>query len=436
MSVETIDQYLFDNEFSNDFKDWLNLDLKSMTWEGRFENEFNSFWDHLFKSSLSLVQIKERFNFLKKISKNGPIQSWVIWLEEKFLIFILQKSNLSIRELCDSYEIEITHFSKSLRDFLLENYPALHILIDKSLLISFRGQKKANLSFEKLCTSMGIEKNSLFCRSNSLFKSLEVTLFNDWADILKKMKARFELDYDKVLKLKRTQTKKSFNRFVLEFVSILLIGAFLIYVVTLVNKVYERYLLSQIDIYSPKIEWLSKDLKYKEKKSSKDQIAIAQQDIENLDKEVFKDLEFLNEAPRFEAESEVVLTSWDNLPQDIDKANEDVSEYEEERPGGFRDSRYGRRTVYRVIMKSAKPGSVKEQIKSLLDKYDVTKGDRVSPGMAVPGGVYYNLFVPTDYLKEFLAQVTKLESSRIFESKTQRANPRGKNKVFIWIKEV
>ena len=92
--------------------------------------------------------------------------------------------------------------------------------------------------------------------------------------------------------------------------------------------------------------------------------------------------------------------------------------------------------VYRVMMKSVNSIDAKSKLNGLLTKYQVKQVDKVKPGKFVPGGVYYNLFVPRQYLKEFLAQVMDIDDSILYESRTRGRNPPGKNKVFIWIKNI
>jgi hypothetical protein len=59
----------------------------------------------------------------------------------------------------------------------------------------------------------------------------------------------------------------------------------------------------------------------------------------------------------------------------------------------------------------------------------------VRPGQEVPGGIYYNLYVPREFLQEFIEQVKSVDSSISYESRTRsKRNPPGKNKVFIWVK--
>ena len=122
--------------------------------------------------------------------------------------------------------------------------------------------------------------------------------------------------------------------------------------------------------------------------------------------------------------------------KDFTSADLEQSAYEEERKGGYRDTRFGNKIVYRVMMRSVDPSTSRGQVNELLAKYAVTQLGKVKPGTFVPGGVYYNLFVPTNYLKEFLAQVMDTGEAILYKSRTRSRNPPGKNKVFIWIKTI
>ena len=75
-------------------------------------------------------------------------------------------------------------------------------------------------------------------------------------------------------------------------------------------------------------------------------------------------------------------------------------------------------------------------INQLLDKYDAQKVGQVAPGTEIPGGLYFNVFVPIKNMKNMLTEVSDLEESTIFESKTRSLAPRGKTRVFIWLKSI
>jgi len=79
---------------------------------------------------------------------------------------------------------------------------------------------------------------------------------------------------------------------------------------------------------------------------------------------------------------------------------------------------------------------VKERILPLLTKHKITQADNVKPGTLIPGGLYFNLHVPTKSLKDFMSKVSSLGDATIFESRAQGEDEAGKNKVFIWIKSI
>ena len=131
------------------------------------------------------------------------------------------------------------------------------------------------------------------------------------------------------------------------------------------------------------------------------------------------------------------MTSVDTLPKDFTAANLEQSDYEEIKKGGYRNTRYGRRKAYRVMMTSVDPSKTKEELKEMLKKYDITQVDNVKPGTSIPGGIYFNLYVPTPFLKEFLSKVTSREqNATILESKTIYGGPTNRNRVFIWVKSI
>jgi hypothetical protein len=88
-------------------------------------------------------------------------------------------------------------------------------------------------------------------------------------------------------------------------------------------------------------------------------------------------------------------------------------------------------------MKTVDTPETKDSLNALLKKYQVSQVDNVKPGKEVPGGIYYNIFVPRVSLKEFLAQVMDMGDAVLYESRTRSGrNPPGKNKVFIWVKRI
>ena len=88
------------------------------------------------------------------------------------------------------------------------------------------------------------------------------------------------------------------------------------------------------------------------------------------------------------------------------------------------------------MMTSVDTDKTKEELNTILKKFNVKQVDNVKPGTKIPGGIYFNLFIPRLELKEFLSKVSSLEQAMILESKTSRSGPAGTDKVFIWIKSI
>ena len=88
------------------------------------------------------------------------------------------------------------------------------------------------------------------------------------------------------------------------------------------------------------------------------------------------------------------------------------------------------------MLKAVRPDIVKSKLNKLLVKYDAGPADSVKPGTQVPGGLYYNLYVPREYVQEFIVQAMEEEDATLFETKTRGRNKKGMNKVFIFVKSI
>ncbi|MFA7614216.1 MAG: hypothetical protein WCY48_08250, partial [Candidatus Caldatribacteriota bacterium] len=72
----------------------------------------------------------------------------------------------------------------------------------------------------------------------------------------------------------------------------------------------------------------------------------------------------------------------------------------------------------------------------LLERFGASQVDNVKPGTEIPGGIYFNLYVPSTNLKEFITRVSEFGDATIFESRSQGRDAPGKNRVFIWVKSI
>jgi hypothetical protein len=207
------------------------------------------------------------------------------------------------------------------------------------------------------------------------------------------------------------------------------------------NKWYEDYLVNKITLFEPNFFWLDKSLTYQEQDLlAQQQINLSNKELEELEKieakQVFSDE---RAESRFDPESDVVvLNSVDDVPKNFGEAETEQSEYEEKKDQNYRDSSYAstNKKAYRILMASVTPTEIKEKILPLMQSYGVSQVDNVKPGTQIPGGLYFNLQVPSKYLKDFMTKVTTLGEATIFESRSQGGDQAGKNRVFIWVKGI
>ncbi|MBT4791405.1 MAG: hypothetical protein HON90_07525, partial [Halobacteriovoraceae bacterium] len=57
------------------FKEWLELNLDSISWEGRYLREFNTVWDLVFEPNMSVEDQFKTLNLVENSVSQGPIQS-------------------------------------------------------------------------------------------------------------------------------------------------------------------------------------------------------------------------------------------------------------------------------------------------------------------------------------------------------------------------
>lgn len=439
-TVNSINLILTNEDFGK-FREWLDLNIEAITWQGRYKEEFEDFWKRFFIDGLSFAQTIQRFQYAYEQSTIGPLASWFSWLSNKFVCYVFIKKDVSIKFLSDESGYSLGDIASMLRSFFIENLPYKEEEFSETFQICNLGSENISLTYSEFIKTSNLDDSVDYSSlgPEDVMSSLEITLYDEWRDLNNKMKKElFHPGFDfNSLKSKASVKKQVY---VIRDIAIMfIVGAILIFGIREANKFYKKILSDKISIYEPQFKWLDKNLTFKKKESvSANELKIELKDIEKVDKakNVF-DLSEKEDETRYEDESEVALTSWNHLPKDFDVVNLEQSDYEELRKRGYRESRYGNTKVYRVLMQSEDVAGSQNSLNFLLKKYLVTQVDHVKPGTKVPGGIYYNLYVPRNYLKEFMAQVMDLGHSVLYESRTRtRRNPPGKNKVFIWVKSI
>lgn len=430
---------LYKVDFEN-FKQWLDLDINSIAWEGRYADSFSGFWESFFKDEIQPKELGERFDYAKKIAKSGPLISWLTWLFEKFITYTFINKNLSVREISLQYDLPERYISTILRDHLIKVYPTYEDLINEKFQISNVSSENLFITFKDIESIMGSEATVRGTFEDDILAHMEVTLYPDWPNLVKELRKDIlllKVDFENFQK--RTAFKKQI-RFLQEVILLLLALSLIVFALKNSNKWYEEYLVNKITLFEPNFFWLDKSLTYQEQDLlARQSIDLSNKELEELEKieaqQVFSD-ERLDS--RFDPESDVVvLDSVEAVPQ-FGEAETEQSQYEENKKGGYRDSSYGasNKKAYRIMMASVAPTAIKDKIIPLLTRYGISQVDNVKPGTQIPGGLYFNLNVPSKNLKDFMTKVSTFSEATIFESRSQGGDIAGKNRVFIWVKSI
>lgn len=425
------------------FKDWLDLDLNTIAWEGRYADSFQAFWKAMFRDGVDLREVSDRFSLAKKIAKSGPLSSWLDWLYHKLICYSFLSKEISIRELSFTIGKSEGEVSTILREFLTKTYPLHEDLINDRFQVSLYKRENTFVKFLDLLPVLGgkaLEKGTF---EDEILANIEVTLYPDWPPLIKELKKdipQIKLDLNHLTK--RLSFKKKV-RFFQEVLILLLALSLIVYAIRNANKWYENYLVNKITLYESNFFWLDKSLGYRDENlMAQNQIDLSNKELEELEK--IEAIQTFSQKvdSRFDPESDVVvLGSVEDIPKSFGDAEKEQSEYEEQEKekGGYRDTAYAQknpRKAYRILMAAVDPNDLKTKIMPLMKEFGAAQLDNVKPGQEIPGGIYFNLIVPSRNLKDFMTKVSELNESTIFESRAFNNDPVGKNRVFIWVKSI
>jgi hypothetical protein len=421
-----------------EFRSWLNLNLDGLTWQGRFKKEFESFWETFFEDKLTLRKLIMRFDYAYSQVQIGSLSSWFLWLRDKFLSYIYLFKNITTGELAHEAGIKSPLIATILRNFLVDEFPHLDRYFSDVFQVGNVLSPNLNMSFAKIKSVLNLPAPTIGSREEEIMPSMEVTLFDEWGTFLKKMKSDFQTNNFDLAKIKERASFLKQVRTVQDVSILLLLFTLTIYGIRQGNIWYEKNLANKVSIYEPQFTWLNKSSVFKgvEKKPAKEC---------KLDFDGIKDISESSEVNEFfdpekyEEESEVTVTTFENIPKDLTKADKDASKYEgdAENANGYRETTGGTTKTYRLMMTSTNSYATRDQLNELVKKYQGSPVGESTPGGDVPGGVYYNIYVPKSSFKDFMSEAMKVNQSKLMESNTSNVkNVPGKIRVFIMVKSI
>ncbi len=394
---------LLAKEDAASFRAWAELDMESLTWQGQFFNEFSEFWSLVFAPGLDAREVIDRIYTLKSGVQTGPLASWFEWLAGKLVTWLFIHKNISLFDLACTLGIPAPNVAFILRNFFVEKYPHLEEKFTGIFQVGNVASPNLEISSDEIYQRFSIPLAIGGGVPSDTMAKLEVTLYDEWKRIL--VSLRNERGHGKTKELAgiNKRTWKTNARFVGKVTGLVLAAFLIIWSVKEANRWYELYLSGQIALFDP----VEKNF---------------------IEEGTTSDIEI-------PSTKEVASTEGNSRSNEIPKATL-ASVYEEKKKETPSDRILGNKTYFRVLLKSPDTNSAKEAIDKLVLDYKAEPSDRVLPGTEIPGGVYYNLNVPKDSFKEFLSKVMAVGKAKVYQTKTRTVTPAGKEKVFIWIKDI
>lgn len=93
--------------------------------------------------------------------------------------------------------------------------------------------------------------------------------------------------------------------------------------------------------------------------------------------------------------------------------------------------------IYRVLIKTDAPESMKEQVVRALSSVQYTPADgEVATGAELPGGVMFDVFVPLKNYKQALNELSKVGDTKVIITRAKERGIPGKARLKIWLQRI
>lgn len=93
--------------------------------------------------------------------------------------------------------------------------------------------------------------------------------------------------------------------------------------------------------------------------------------------------------------------------------------------------------VYRVLIKSDSPETIKANVLSALASADYQPADRDTPsGSELPGGIMFDVFIPLKNYKSFVSGLSRLGETKIIITRAKERGIQGKARLKIWLQRI
>ncbi len=211
-------EFTFSENLLKNFRSWLCLNVESISWEGRYEGDFDEFWSLLFPAERTVSFLSQRLNLILGKARSGPLVTWFGWLRERFFIYCFLSTGLSLRELAKISQSSERSLALTLRDFFIERFPHKEEQINKWFHVGNLTSPSLYLKFEDISSSLELQEDFAGASAEDTLTSLEITLYPDWKEICRYLKNEEEHKNISKNKAERRSTFKRQLKFARELV--------------------------------------------------------------------------------------------------------------------------------------------------------------------------------------------------------------------------
>ena len=190
------------------FQNWSQINLDNITWQGKYKNEFEEFWNIFFVNGLSLSQVIERFDYAATESEIGSLHTWFDWLKEKFLCYIFVFKGLSIFQISQETGIPPGTLANMFRSLLIENFPHLQSGLNDKFQVGDMASKNLSITYRQIAKDFSIKEDVFSSVNDDVMLSLEVTLYKEWKFFLTKLKKNFIHPHFNLKRIRRLSSLK------------------------------------------------------------------------------------------------------------------------------------------------------------------------------------------------------------------------------------
>jgi hypothetical protein len=413
---------VFTREMVSEFKKWIN------------DSEINDEdFNRLFLTKQNLQSLFGNFDEYIHCLGRGPLKSWLIWLKNALALYIyIHWENVGLDDLSSISNVKIKTLTFELQNYFKSKYSHLGPELNSKLVLAVNRKWQRNITFKELTENIKNDQNSLkfnksihFSDDSEIFSSGNIKVYKDWEKLNKKLIAKNEFSFkNNFTHLFWDWNFGLIHKLFILFIQMMIVFFVLLGLIKMFEKIYifgNKIVSDKIKLYEPVYQWSEKNIGLKENQSSEILKVSYKEELDKIQK-FYQMEESLRPEDRFEEESEVEEGQQGNV-QDLAREMN-------------RDNPDGKSKIFRILIKSTNSIETKMKMEEILKIFHVQNVSESVVSSQVPGGYYYNGYVPLDRYKDFFQSLGSFEGHTLFVSKTNKKPPDGHFRVFIWIKSI